>query len=73
MVIAPNTELAITVSYPTSANGIIVLLNSLISKNLKYEIQAKKATKSEQNRKNLMKMRCGQTDIIFAFCYPIRI
>ena len=41
------------VSYPTSANGIIVLLNSLNSKNLKYEIRAKKARKPERNRKKL--------------------
>ena len=30
-----------------------MLLNSLNSKNLKYEIQAKKARKSERNRKKL--------------------
>ena len=40
------------VSYPTSANGII-LLNSLNSKNLKYEIRAEKARKSVGNRKKL--------------------
>ena len=42
---------------------------SLSSKNLKYEIRAKKARKSERNREmNLMKMQCcvtpcGQTDV----------
>ena len=35
---------------PRAYNGIIVLLNSL---NLKCEIRAKKATKSERNRKKL--------------------
>ena len=35
-----------------SANGIILLLKSLNSKSLKYEIRAKKE-KSEQNRKKL--------------------
>ena len=40
-------------SYPTSANGIIVLLNSLNSENSKYEIRAKKARKSVRNRKKV--------------------
>ena len=34
-------------------NGIIVLLSSLNSKNVKYEIGAKKVRKSVQNKKKL--------------------
>jgi len=51
------------VAYPASANGIVVLLNSLNSKNLKYEIRAKKARKSERNRKKLDEdaMLCNTT------------
>ena len=33
--------------------NIIVVLNSLNSKNVKYEIRAKKARKTERNRKKL--------------------
>ena len=55
-------------AYPTGANGIIVLLNSLKSKNLKYEIRAKKREIPSEIEKSLMKMRyCvtpgGQTDV----------
>ena len=39
--------------YPTNVNGVIVLSNSLNSKILKYEIWAKKARKSERNKKKL--------------------
>ena len=47
---------------------LIVLLNSLNSKNLKYEIRAKNRENPREIDKNLMKMRCcvtpcGQTDV----------
>ena len=60
-------------SYPTSANGIIVLLNSLNFENSKYEIRAKKAKKSVRNRKKLdedaMYMLCKKNDRLSLFLF----
>ena len=56
-----------TVSYPTSANGIIVLLNSLHYKSLEVRNTSAKMEKIVAKSKNFKKMWCwaisrGQTD-----------
>ena len=47
-------------------NGIIVLLNSFNSKNLKYEIRAKKSEKIRVKKLDedaMLVTPCGQTDV----------